>query len=189
MSVYCARDLLLVPNVLSAARVPLAVAFPFVVHEPPLALAVLGVAAVTDVVDGWLARRWHQDTPMGALVDGLADKLFAASLLGTLIAARMISPVYALLLATRELGELPLVLRMLMNRRARKVELDRKANIFGKVATVLEFATVIAVLVHAPRVELWVGVTSAFGAAAAVTYWAREIRAGGARRAPAAYAR
>jgi CDP-diacylglycerol--glycerol-3-phosphate 3-phosphatidyltransferase/cardiolipin synthase len=140
------------------------------------------------VLDGWLARRWRQDTPVGALVDGVADKLFAVSLLGTLIGTGMISPLFALLLATRELGELPLALRLLMNRRARKVELERKAHAFGKIATALEFATVVAVLLHAPRVGVWVGVTAAFGAAAAVTYWAREIRAGRARRA-AAYAR
>lgn len=188
MPAYRTCDLMLLPNVVSATRVPLAVAFPFVVRHPALALGVVAVAAATDVLDGWLARRMHQDTPTGALVDGLADKAFAASILVTLLVTRMLSPLLGLLLATREIGELPLALRLLVNRRARKVELDRKANALGKAATALEFATVVAVLARAPRVGVWVGVTAVFGAAAAATYWVREIRAARARGAPA-YAR
>ena len=53
------RELFLVPNLLSAARVPLAVAFPFAIGYAWSALAVLGAAVVTDILDGWLARRWY----------------------------------------------------------------------------------------------------------------------------------
>jgi cardiolipin synthase len=177
MSAYRARDLLLFPNLLSAARVPLAVAFPLVVSRTWLALAVLAAAALTDVLDGWLARRWGQATAVGALVDGIADKLFAASLLVTLVATEMLSPILAILLAARELGELPLAIRLAWSRRARGVELDRGANRFGKVATALEFLTVVQILLRAPHLELWVGVTAAVGALAAASYWRREIRA------------
>lgn len=177
MPVYRARDLLLVPSLLSAARIPLAAMFPFVADRTELALAVLGAAAVSDVLDGWIARGLGQATPLGALVDGITDKIFAASLLGTLIATGMMSPVLAVLLATREIGELPLAVRLLSNRRARRLELDRRANAFGKIATACEFASVVAALLRAPHLGVWVGVTAAVGAAAAWSYWTREIRA------------
>jgi phosphatidylglycerophosphate synthase len=174
---YRARDLFLLPNLLSGARVPLAVAFPFASSSAPLALGVLGIAGLTDVLDGWTARRLGQATPVGALVDGISDKVFAASVLGTLIATGMLSPFGALLLATRELAELPLAIRVLASKRARLTEIDRRANKLGKVATVLEFATVLAVITHMPgRLGLLAG-TAAVGAAAGVAYWMRELRA------------
>ena len=62
-------------DVLTALRVPLAVAFPFV-HHPGAQLAVVAVVAATDFFDGMLARRFGS-TRAGALLDPIADKLFA----------------------------------------------------------------------------------------------------------------
>lgn len=177
MAHYRLKDLLLLPNLLSGARLPLAVAFPLASGHASLALGVLGLAGLTDVLDGHMARRLGQATPLGALVDGISDKVFAASVLGTLVATGMLSPLGALMLATRELAELPLAIRVLASRRARLTEIDRRANKLGKVATVLEFATVVAVIVHVPwRAGLLAG-TAAVGVAAGVAYWVREVRA------------
>jgi cardiolipin synthase (CMP-forming) len=176
-SAYHARDLVLLPNLLSGARVPLAVAFPLAAGNAPLALGVLGVAGVTDVLDGWAARKLGQATPVGALVDGIADKVFAASVLGTLVATGMLSPAAALLLATRELAELPLAVRVLTSRRARLTEIDRRANRLGKIATALEFGTVLAVIAKMPGTSVLLAATAVCGAAAAGSYWLRELRA------------
>ena len=40
-----------------------------------LALGIFAVAALTDFLDGWVARRFDQETPLGAFLDPLADKL------------------------------------------------------------------------------------------------------------------
>jgi phosphatidylglycerophosphate synthase len=38
---------------------------------------VLLLAGITDVLDGWVARRWGLVTATGAALDGITDKLFA----------------------------------------------------------------------------------------------------------------
>lgn len=185
VAAYRIKDLLLLPNLFSAARIPLAVAFPFASGNRHLALGVLGLAGLTDLVDGWAARKLGQATPVGALVDGVADKVFAASVLGTLVGTGMLSPAAALLLATRELAELPLALRVLTSKRARLTEIDRKANWLGKIATFLEFTTVLAVISRMPGKSALLGATAMCGALAAAAYWRREIRAVRAENAPA----
>ena len=39
------------------------------------AAIVFGIAAITDQVDGWLARRWHVESEFGKVADPLADRL------------------------------------------------------------------------------------------------------------------
>ena len=70
---FCARDLLLVPSLVSMARLPLAALFPWVVDRPAAAVSVLLAAGLTDVLDGWLARRLHQETAIGAVADAISD--------------------------------------------------------------------------------------------------------------------
>jgi CDP-diacylglycerol--glycerol-3-phosphate 3-phosphatidyltransferase len=45
------------------------------------ALALFVAASVTDLADGWLARRWGQCTPFGALADPMADKALVGTAL------------------------------------------------------------------------------------------------------------
>ncbi|HMN41651.1 MAG TPA: CDP-alcohol phosphatidyltransferase family protein [Phycisphaerales bacterium] len=80
------------PNLLTAARVVLAIAFfavlaPWKYHKSVLvtpgagpdlwlllAAAIFGVAAITDVLDGYLARKWNAITTFGRIMDPFADK-------------------------------------------------------------------------------------------------------------------
>ena len=181
MTHYRIRDLLLLPNLLSGSRIPLAVAFPLVARSVRSSFIVLGFAGLTDILDGFAARNLGQTTPLGALLDGVTDKIFAASVLGTLVATGSCSPGAALLLATRELGELPLALRVLKSS-ADVADENRGANALGKLATVLEFTSVIALIAHLRSRSILVGATALVGAAAAASYWLRELRRGRQRR-------
>lgn len=83
-----ARSLVRPPDVLTAARVPLAVLFVFA-KEPSTRLFALLLAAASDVLDGIWARRIG-GSRLGVLLDPVADKLFmAAGFLVVLLSGRL----------------------------------------------------------------------------------------------------
>lgn len=51
------------------------------------------VASLSDVLDGWIARRWRQTTRMGTVMDPLVDIVFNLAMLAGLAAAGLLSPV------------------------------------------------------------------------------------------------
>lgn len=70
---------LTVPNLLSAARLAGVPLFLWLVLGPEAdgwALAVLMLSGATDYADGWLARRWDQQTVVGQILDPVADRLY-----------------------------------------------------------------------------------------------------------------
>lgn len=76
------------PNVLTGLRlvaVPFLAAVLVVAGDSPdgraVALGLFVAASLTDLADGWLARRWNQCTEFGALVDPIADKALVVTAL------------------------------------------------------------------------------------------------------------
>jgi cardiolipin synthase len=66
----------MLPNALTLLRLVLApwIAWLLLQRHDALALSLFVVAAVSDLIDGMLARRWQQRTRFGAVADPLADK-------------------------------------------------------------------------------------------------------------------
>jgi CDP-diacylglycerol--glycerol-3-phosphate 3-phosphatidyltransferase len=104
------------PNALTIARiffVPLLVAalveenvsihaFGITITNEWLALAIFLVAAVTDLLDGYLARRWGQVTTIGTLLDPIADKLLISAALISLVQVRAVPGWMVILIVGRE---------------------------------------------------------------------------------------
>ncbi len=106
-----------IPNSLTIARiffVPLLVAvlvqertlFHFngaAINNDVIALLIFWVAAATDLLDGYLARRWKQVTTIGTLLDPIADKLLvSAALITTLVQEKVVPAWLVILLVGRE---------------------------------------------------------------------------------------
>jgi CDP-diacylglycerol--glycerol-3-phosphate 3-phosphatidyltransferase len=67
-----------------------------------LALAIFLAAAATDLLDGYLARRWKQVTTIGTLLDPIADKLLISAALISLVQVRALPGWMAILVIGRE---------------------------------------------------------------------------------------
>lgn len=184
MGLYRAADLVTVPGLLSLSRVPLGLLFPLVADHPAAAMAVVAAAAITDMLDGWYARRFGKVSATGAALDPLTDKFFVGSMVLTLLLRDALSWWALPALAAREIGEVPLVLWVLASRRARRARVAHpQSNLPGKAATCLQFATVAAAILHSAWTIPLVWMTAGAGAVAAIVYWIREL--GRLRRAAA----
>jgi phosphatidylglycerophosphate synthase len=139
--------------------------------RPHCALAFVAGAGASDVLDGWCARRLHAATPTGAVLDAVMDKAFVLAVVLSLVARGILAPTAALLLATRDLAELPLIVRLAVVRRLSE---PRRPNRLGKIATVLQFGAVAATVAGWPRRDLLIASAGLCGALAAAGYWARE---------------
>ena len=67
-----------------------------------LALTFFLAAAVTDLLDGYLARRWKQVTTVGTLLDPVADKLLVSAALVSFVQIRLLPGWMAILIISRE---------------------------------------------------------------------------------------
>lgn len=85
------EDLFTVPNLLSYLRIILI--FPFVVcfleGNYVAALVFVGISALSDCCDGYIARRFHQVTDLGKMLDPIADKL---TLLAVMVCITILTP-------------------------------------------------------------------------------------------------
>lgn len=99
------------PNLLTLLRIaliPVIVALFFIETRTSLWLAFAAyiVAAVTDYIDGYLARKWNQESDFGRAMDPIADKMLVCAVIFMLIAIRHIEGwalVAALLILLREI--------------------------------------------------------------------------------------
>src|SRR5436190_4880503 len=138
------EPLLHVPNLLSFARIPLAVVlFACVVHEAwLLGLVVFLIATATDWLDGWWARKYGPLTLVGRALDPLADKILVCGAFIYLIPVEQagILPWMVTVVVCREL--LVTGLRGMVEAAGKKFGADW----FGKLKMGLQCAVLIGVL-------------------------------------------
>ncbi len=68
-----------------------------------VATIIFTVAAITDWLDGWLARKLNQTSAFGAFLDPVADKLMVAAALITLVQLGRVDAIIALIIIGREI--------------------------------------------------------------------------------------
>lgn len=75
-----------IPNLLTIGRMGLSVFLIFTISQTWIFVGVFLLCGFTDILDGYLARKWKLESPFGARLDSIADLLlFSASLISILI--------------------------------------------------------------------------------------------------------
>jgi CDP-diacylglycerol--glycerol-3-phosphate 3-phosphatidyltransferase len=147
--------LALIPNALTIARlavIPIFVALLLTSdggHSWPAAI-LFGAAAVTDQIDGWLARAWHVESAFGKVADPLADRLLIdAAVILLWHAGRL--PWVALAIPARDLA-LVAGYKVVMGR-----GYEFSVNLAGKAATWFLYASLAFIMVTRPGTDwpLW----------------------------------
>ena len=174
-----------VPNLLTLLRifiVPLLVAalvqenmrldlMGFSIPQEFLALSIFLTAAATDLLDGYLARRWQQVTTVGTLLDPIADKLLISAALISLVQVRLIPGWMAILIIGREFAVTGL--RAIAAAEGYTIQASDLAK--TKTATQVIAISLILLSIHWPGMKpyaqfgMWVVVF--FGIASAVDYF------------------
>lgn len=135
-------------------------------HDPNVRLGLVGIAAATDFLDGWIARRARVTSKWGALIDPIADRFFALVAVSVFLFNGTLSTAGYFVMISRDLMT---AIGFLVARAVSWLKpVEFKARFSGKLVTVLQFVTLI-VLIRFPQWVtpcLWlVGATSAFSVA------------------------
>ena len=136
-----------------------------------VALIVFLVAAATDLLDGYLARRWGQITTVGTLFDPIADKLLISAALISLVQINLVPGWMVILIVGREFAVSGL--RSIAAAEGYTI----RASDLGKTKMVLQVVAISMVMltVHFPQLKwfamLWMWGVMVFGLASAVEYF------------------
>jgi CDP-diacylglycerol--glycerol-3-phosphate 3-phosphatidyltransferase len=180
------------PNALTASRiflVPLLVVvlltkfegrLIFGVRKELVGAAIFGIAALTDLLDGYLARRRKQITTLGQLMDPLADKLLITAALFSLVQMDLVPAWMAVLLVGREFAVT--VLRSIAHGKGMVIP----ASPMGKIKMAAEVTAILALILgevedlHPLQVigtlALWVAMLTAV--ISGVEYYRRFAKSG-----------
>jgi len=128
------NKVLTIPNMLTTVRILLVPAFILAYSHRPgvLPVAILAASALTDVLDGQIARRCNQVSDLGKLLDPIADKLTQGAMLICLLTRfpHLWIPLALMIVREAFVG----ITSLLAIKKSGRVE---GAEVHGKVATVM----------------------------------------------------
>lgn len=171
------RDLLNVAGVLTLSRLPLTLLYPYIAHDPSLALGVYVLALLTDALDGVVARWTGTTSEMGAFADGWLDKIFHVQAAWSLALVGVIPGWWMLLWFSREVVLLTTV-PWYIHRYVSGERPPVHSGSIGKWTSIAVGVAFLSSLLGAPSVALASGVCAGvLGVLAGMGYW-RRIRWG-----------
>lgn len=170
-------SLFTLPNLVSTSRFALALGF-VAADAVAVRLALIGVASLSDALDGWLARRTKVVSRFGALLDPLADRFFVLAVVLSYVAGGQLTPAQASMVMFRD------VMSIIGFFVARNVSWLRtipfSARIIGKLVTGAQLLTFFVVLLWPPLTSAMVLLVFALGVAATADYtlmlWRKRSR-------------
>ncbi len=109
-----------------------------------VATVIFVAAAITDWLDGWIARRFNQTSAFGAFLDPVADKLMVAAALIVLVQLNRVDAVIALIIIGREIAVSALREWMAQIGRSKSMAV----SFLGKVKTATQMVAIPMLLYH-----------------------------------------
>lgn len=155
------------PNTVSLSRLVLAVAFVLVSGRwERVALIVL--AGFTDFIDGWLARHKKSESTSGALIDPLTDRVFVLVAISVFLAEGQLGTAQYFIFLSRDIATAVgfIVAKIIPWLRPAVF----RARLLGKIITVLQLITLVAVILVPEYTELLVLAIGITAAASIVDY-------------------
>jgi CDP-diacylglycerol--glycerol-3-phosphate 3-phosphatidyltransferase len=143
------------PNALTLVRILLVpvVVVALIVESPggsAIAAAVFALAALTDGLDGYIARSRQAVTTFGKVMDPVADKLLVAAALIALVSLDRLAPWVAMVIIAREFAVSGL--RIAAGQQGVVIPASR----LGKAKTIVQVAAVLALIAAADHEAAWV---------------------------------
>ncbi len=132
------------PNAISLSRLFLAALFP-AVHDHDARLLILAAVGLTDFLDGWIARRRHQFTRVGALIDPFADRMFVFVAICTLLLEGKVTTLQYFVFLLRDIATAGAF--VVAKSVASLKSATFKARFSGKLATVLQLCALPAIVI------------------------------------------
>jgi len=168
-------------HALTLARLPLIPIF-FLTDRGGWWAAAIGIAALTDTLDGRIARRaqarhpkpWPSWWGIGAWLDPLVDKLFILSVLAALISHDPGDALLVGLVGVREIVLVPLVAIYELVRRGHE-RMELKAHAIGKITTVVQLISLAAIVVRVPGAAVLAVACAILGAITVIHYISAAI--------------
>ena len=131
-----------IPTIITFSRIVIILPFVLVAPKHPFLGALLfSVAALTDLLDGYLARRSKQVTKLGILLDPIADKLLVISALIVLVDIELVPAWIAIVIIAREFVVTGLRVVALTK------DVVIPAEMGGKIKVTAQIASIIVLLV------------------------------------------
>jgi len=146
-----------VADLLTASRVPLAIAFLLVPHAG-WRFGILAVAAATDLFDGFLARRLGPSR-LGSFLDPVADKLFMACAFAVVLVSGRLAWYEIIAVLARDLVAAAAFIAVSLRRQPAAIP----ARAGGKAVTVAQLLTLLAFLADSALLRPLAWATGAVG--------------------------
>jgi CDP-diacylglycerol--glycerol-3-phosphate 3-phosphatidyltransferase len=139
------------PNLLSLMRMPLALLF---FQENPVwrGVAII-LAMLTDGLDGYLARKYHQISRVGTLLDPFTDKLFVLIALAVLLQEQRLQLWQAVAFMSRDVAVMLFGIYLAISQRITNYTV--RAIWWGKITTAMQFVALLVLVYHGPIPSYW----------------------------------
>lgn len=132
-----------IPNIITAVRFVLIPVFGYYLFNRQyyMAAVLFSLGGLSDVLDGYIARKYNMITHWGQIADPMADKLMQITALGLLTREKLIPAVFLIVVLAKDvfmgLGSLTLY---------KKENVVVSANWYGKLATVVLYFVIVGIL-------------------------------------------